>query len=76
MMKIKNVVSDDTVSTINLTVQFISDPSKISELADTLDGFVNKYSQNPLLLSGFITQFMSSTRVKDWTPFFSCGNSR
>ena len=62
-------IPDDIATKIELTVYAISDPSKILELADALDAFVNKWSKNPLLLGGFISQFMRSSRVRGWIPF-------
>ena len=59
-----------TIGTVNeLTVQAISDPSEILELEDVLDDFTKKWSKNPFLLTGFISQFMKSNRTRGWTPY-------
>ncbi len=46
----------------------ISNPSDILEDADEIDSFISKWSKNPFLLSGFISQFMKSNHVKGWIP--------
>lgn len=52
------------------TIHTAKTPLEILELSDALDKFVNKWSQNPLLLRGFISQIMNSSHAKGWTPRF------
>ena len=63
------MVSDYLPANVELSSHAISDSYKILELEETIDAFVNKWSKNPFLLSGFISQFMRSNRVRGWTPF-------
>jgi CelD/BcsL family acetyltransferase involved in cellulose biosynthesis len=63
------LVSDYLPADIELSFHAISGPSKILELKEGLDAFVNKWSKNPFLLGGFISQYMRSNQVRGWTPF-------
>ncbi len=70
MKKITVRIPDDVTNSIKLTVHAISNHSKILELEEAIDDFVNKWSKNPLLFGGFTSQFMRSSRVRGWTPLF------
>ena len=59
----------DVAAKIELTLQTISDPSRILENGEDIDAFANKWSKNPFLLSGFISQFITSNRLTGWIPF-------
>jgi hypothetical protein len=56
-------------TTPKLSFSAISDPLKILELREEIDAFVNKWSSNPFLLSGYLSRFMRSNRISGWTPF-------
>jgi hypothetical protein len=66
--KITSAKTDNVPTKIKLSFQAIVDPSIILGLKEEIDDFVNKWSKNPFLLSGFIIQSMKSNRVKGWTP--------
>jgi hypothetical protein len=66
--KIEFTTSYKATTKIGLSFEAISDPSKILELEQDIDGFVIKGSKNPFLLSGFIIQFMRSSQTRGWTP--------
>ena len=68
--KVVFTIPYDAATKTKLSLVTISDPSKILELREELDAFVNKWSNNPFLLSGFISQFMRSNRITGWTPCF------
>ena len=59
---------NDVANSIELSLNVISDPSKILELYDAIDAFINKWSKNPFLLGEFVNQFMSANIAKGWTP--------
>jgi hypothetical protein len=68
IQKIEFTTSYKAATKIGLSFEAISDPSKILELEQDIDRFVTKWSKNPFLLSGFIIQFMRSSRARGWTP--------
>jgi len=53
---------------MKVTIQTISDPSRILGIRDVWDRFLQRHSDNPFLLSGFIVQYMDDARSLDWTP--------
>ena len=63
------LVSNYLPADIKLSLYAISDPSKILELEEVIDAFVNKWSKNPFLLGGFISQFITSNRLREGAPF-------
>ncbi len=63
------MVSNYLPADIKLSLYAISDPSKILELEEVIDAFVNKWSKNPFLLDGFLSQFITSNRLREGAPF-------
>jgi hypothetical protein len=58
-----------------LSFSAIVDPHKILELREEIDVFVDKWSTNPFLLSGYLNQFMRSNRISGWTAFVLVGKA-
>jgi hypothetical protein len=46
----------------------ISDPNELCKMENGWNSLINKYSENPFLLSGFIEHFMESYSSDRWTP--------
>jgi hypothetical protein len=57
------VLKDATV-----TINVISDSSKLLEMEGAWNKFIKNCSENPFLLSGFIKQFMEFNCSKGWVP--------
>lgn len=57
-------------ATGKLTVHVLRSASEILASEEPIDAFLKTWSQNPLLLKGFISQFMNSTRTRGWTPLY------
>ena len=57
-----------SVIEVKVSVCVISDSSRLHEIESTWDTLVNRCSENPFLLSGFIKQFMEFSSSKGWTP--------
>lgn len=56
------------VSSMTVSIRVISDPSQLLEIEGVWNTFVNKHSENPIFLSGFVNQFMKFYRLRGWTP--------
>ena len=67
--KVTFTLPDDFATNIELLFNTISTRSRILELGNDLDAFASKFSENPFLLSGFISQFIRSKRFSGWAPF-------
>jgi len=53
---------------MKVSVRLISDSNGLHEVEGVWNVLVNKHSKNPILLSGFVKQFMEFNRSKGWTP--------
>lgn len=51
-----------------VTINVISDSSKLLEMEGAWNKFIKNCSENPFLLSGFIKQYMELNRSRGWTP--------
>ena len=53
---------------MKLLAKMISDPNELSRVENEWNSLVNKCSPNPILLSGFIKQFMEFNSQRGWLP--------
>lgn len=51
-------------------IRVITDPNQLLEIEGFWNTLVNKTSENPIFLSGFIKQFMEFYRSNGWSPWF------
>jgi len=53
---------------LKLLIESISELDRLHKIRDEWNGLVNSYGQNPLLLNGFIKQFMKYNGQRGWSP--------
>ena len=53
---------------MKVTIRAISDSRSLSEIEDEWNCMINKHSESPNLLSGFVKQFIDSDSPKGWFP--------
>jgi hypothetical protein len=53
---------------LNVSIRVISDHNRLRKIESAWNALVNKCSNNPFLLSGFIKQFMEFNSSRGWTP--------
>lgn len=54
--------------TVAVSISVIKDPAELLEHERGWNSFVSKYSENPILLSGFIVKLMELSVSRGWTP--------